>query len=261
MKYGIREVCNMNFYKYINGDCTNLSFTIDSAKTSTLDSSTTTVYAQGGWGNARLMAWEGERTLIFTVEDALFTKASLAALFGENFSSTGSLSLKTTSTSGTYRITAETLVRDENGTDHAAIITIHKAKLQSNLNLPFSPTGDPMAFTFTFDAFPVNDEFLTFTCPDMQNDVPEGPLHTTTVIIIDKNGSKYELGATISASDNEVAVQFKLNAEGKAELGVEGNEAVSEKSYAMLYGPAAILTKAGDVVNLPLNSHTVWYEV
>lgn len=32
---------------------------IDSAKTSTLEGASTTVYAQGGKGNANLIAWEG----------------------------------------------------------------------------------------------------------------------------------------------------------------------------------------------------------
>jgi hypothetical protein len=34
---------------------------IDSAKTSTLEGAATTVYAQGGQGNSRLITWEGER--------------------------------------------------------------------------------------------------------------------------------------------------------------------------------------------------------
>ena len=32
---------------------------IDTAKTSTLEGAATTVYAQGGRGNTRLIAWEG----------------------------------------------------------------------------------------------------------------------------------------------------------------------------------------------------------
>jgi hypothetical protein len=55
---------------------------IDSAKTSTLEGAATTVYAQGGKGNARLIAWEGEKTLTFTVEDALLSPQSLALLSG-----------------------------------------------------------------------------------------------------------------------------------------------------------------------------------
>lgn len=55
---------------------------IDSAKTSTLEGAATTVYAQGGKGNPRLISWEGEKTLTFTVEDALLSEAGLAILSG-----------------------------------------------------------------------------------------------------------------------------------------------------------------------------------
>ena len=89
MKYGVREICdvvlkarstqkigNKIFYK----DEPVLYF--DSLKTSSLEGAATTVYAQGGRGNARLMAWEGERTLTFTMEDALISPESLAVLTG-----------------------------------------------------------------------------------------------------------------------------------------------------------------------------------
>lgn len=55
---------------------------IDSAKTSTLEGAATTVYAQGGKGNTRLIAWEGEKTLTFTVEDALLSPIGFAILSG-----------------------------------------------------------------------------------------------------------------------------------------------------------------------------------
>jgi len=55
---------------------------IDSAKTSSMEGAATTVYATGGRGNARLIAWEGERTLTFTVEDALLSPVSFAMLSG-----------------------------------------------------------------------------------------------------------------------------------------------------------------------------------
>jgi hypothetical protein len=47
-----------------------------------MEGAATTVYAQGGKGNARLIAWEGERTLTFTVEDALLSETGFALLSG-----------------------------------------------------------------------------------------------------------------------------------------------------------------------------------
>lgn len=89
MKFGVREICdvvlrakktmeigNMKFYKDMP------VFYFDSLKTSTLESASTTVYATGGKGNSRLIAWEGEKTLTFTMEDALISVLSLSILSG-----------------------------------------------------------------------------------------------------------------------------------------------------------------------------------
>ena len=89
MKFGVREICDVVFkakgatkignHEFQKGQPVLL---IDTAKTSTLEGSGTTVYAQGGKGNARLMAWEGERALTFTVEDALLSPIGFAILSG-----------------------------------------------------------------------------------------------------------------------------------------------------------------------------------
>jgi hypothetical protein len=47
-----------------------------------MEGAATTVYAQGGKGNTRLIAWEGEKTLTFTVEDALLSPVGFAVLSG-----------------------------------------------------------------------------------------------------------------------------------------------------------------------------------
>ena len=47
-----------------------------------MEGAATTVYAQGGRGNSRLIAWEGEKTLTFTMEDALLSPKGLAILSG-----------------------------------------------------------------------------------------------------------------------------------------------------------------------------------
>ena len=47
-----------------------------------MEGAATTVYAQGGRGNARLIAWEGERTVTFTMEDALISAMGFSVLTG-----------------------------------------------------------------------------------------------------------------------------------------------------------------------------------
>ena len=54
----------------------------DTLKTSTVEGAATTVYATGGRGNARLISWDGERTITFTMEDALISPMGLAVLSG-----------------------------------------------------------------------------------------------------------------------------------------------------------------------------------
>lgn len=89
MKFGVREIANVVFRAKSNVKIGDKEFKvgqpvlyIDSAKTSTLEGAATTVYAQGGRGNARLIAWEGEKTLTFTVEDALLSPVGLSVLAG-----------------------------------------------------------------------------------------------------------------------------------------------------------------------------------
>jgi hypothetical protein len=200
MRFGIREVCDMHFTK-LSGKGP-ASFVIESAKTSTLESASTTVYAQGGKGNSRLMAWEGEKTLTFTVEDALITMESFAALTGADVSDTANgikFTSTTTSFAGYYSITADTLFRDEEGNDHPAYITIPRAKLQSNLNLAMSPSGDPSTFTFTFDAFPgttneTKDTLFTLEVYDLTSESVEYVGDNVTTIILD--GEAYSVTGT-----------------------------------------------------------------
>ena len=89
MKFGVREICNVVFKAKSDVKIGSSEFKkgqpvlyIDSAKTSTLEGAGTTVYAQGGRGNTRLIAWEGEKTLTFTVEDALLSPMGFAILSG-----------------------------------------------------------------------------------------------------------------------------------------------------------------------------------
>ena len=89
MKFGVREICNVVFKAKADTKIGNTTFAkgqpvlyIDSAKTSTLEGAATTVYATGGRGNTRLLAWEGEKTLTFTVEDALLSPVGFAILSG-----------------------------------------------------------------------------------------------------------------------------------------------------------------------------------
>ena len=89
MQFGIREICDVVFKAKSSGKLGKMDYVagqpvlyIDTAKTSTLEGAATSVYATGGRGNTRLITWEGEKTLTFTVEDALLSPIGFAMLSG-----------------------------------------------------------------------------------------------------------------------------------------------------------------------------------
>ena len=89
MKFGVREICDVVLKAKSAQKVGNKVFYknepviyFDTLKTSSMEGAATTVYAQGGRGNARLVAWEGERTITFTMEDALISPAGFMILSG-----------------------------------------------------------------------------------------------------------------------------------------------------------------------------------
>ena len=89
MKFGVREICDVVLRAKAKMQLGTRTFYknepvlyFDTLKTSSLEGAATTVYATGGRGNARLIAWEGERTLTFNMEDALLSPESFAILSG-----------------------------------------------------------------------------------------------------------------------------------------------------------------------------------
>ena len=134
MKFGVREICdvvlkakatmmvgNKKFYK----DEPVIYF--DTLKTSSVEGASTTVYAQGGRGNARLVAWEGERTVTFTMEDALISPAGFMILSGAGLIESGEnqkiyvhtterVQLDTTETTGNATITSSKVTINLEGT-------------------------------------------------------------------------------------------------------------------------------------------------
>ena len=89
-RFGSREICDVTFKALTNNQKVGNKefkagqpvFVIDTATTSNMEQASTTVYAQGGKGYNRLIAWEGEKTLTFTVTDALMSPLGLAVLTG-----------------------------------------------------------------------------------------------------------------------------------------------------------------------------------
>lgn len=89
MKFGIREAVDVVFKAKSPVTVGNTTFAkdepvlyFDSLKTTTTEGAATTVYAQGGKGNPRLIAWEGDKTITFSFEDALISSIGMSVLTG-----------------------------------------------------------------------------------------------------------------------------------------------------------------------------------
>lgn len=104
MKFGIREITDVVFKATATGQTLgSVTYTqydpilfFDSAKSSTVEGAVATVYAQGGRGNPRLLAWDGDKTVSFMFEDALISPASFAALSGADLNSSKTVNLHLT---------------------------------------------------------------------------------------------------------------------------------------------------------------------
>ena len=97
MKFGIREAVDVVFKALAPVTIGSTTFAkgepvlyFDSLKTSTTEGTATTVYAQGGRGNPRLIVWEGDKAITFSFEDALISAEGMAILTGAGLLEAGS---------------------------------------------------------------------------------------------------------------------------------------------------------------------------
>jgi hypothetical protein len=113
MKFGVREICEVVLKAKATQKVGNKTFFknepviyFDTLKTSSMEGAATTVYAQGGRGNSRLVAWEGERTVTFTMEDALISPAGFMILSGAGLTeASASNKIKVHATEQTNKVT------------------------------------------------------------------------------------------------------------------------------------------------------------
>ena len=84
-KYGIKEVADVTFYSITKiGDeefYTPVLY-LDTLKVSTLEKSAEKVEAKGGKGNKKLISWSFGKDISLSLEDALFTPASMSLTWG-----------------------------------------------------------------------------------------------------------------------------------------------------------------------------------
>ena len=171
MKYGIREICDVVLKAKARMKVGNRIFYkdepviyFDSLKTSTMEGAATTVYATGGRGNSRLIAWEGERTVTFTMEDALISHVGLAILTGADVIETSETKGIKVHVTETYQLEAdkEIKVKKTPVTDASDCIYVMKLDEHGNVNTePYIANG-------------ANEGVLTFKRDNELNEFKKG---------------------------------------------------------------------------------------
>ena len=130
MKFGVREIANVVFKakgvqkvgnRIFYADEPVLYF--DTLKTSSLEAAADTVYATGGRGNPRLVAWDGDRTLTFNMEDALISAEGLQILSGAGLMEASSKD--TTKVHSTSQLAGNDVIVTVDGNDKVTGVDIY----------------------------------------------------------------------------------------------------------------------------------------
>ena len=191
MKFGVREICDVVLKAKAPQKIGNKVFYknepvlyFDSLKTSSMEGAATTVYAQGGRGNSRLVAWEGERTVTFTMEDALISPEGFMILSGA-----GLVEADGSKNSYVYQHMMET-------TDDVVIATEDLATELSASGLDVD-AGDVIVYLKQPAYLPVgqNDNFAYVMITEDGAPITEPiiPLHTGDVVLEPNADGKYPL--------------------------------------------------------------------
>ena len=88
-QYGLKEVANVTFYALDDDEEKGIEagqpvLYLDTLKVSNIETTAEDTSAQGGWGNPKLITWEYNKEVNVTLEDALFSPASLEVMMGAN---------------------------------------------------------------------------------------------------------------------------------------------------------------------------------
>lgn len=79
-QYGIKEVADVTIYDIATGSPVLF---LDTLKVSTIEQTAEQAEARGGKGNPPLIIWDYGKEITVTLEDALFSPASMAIMFGD----------------------------------------------------------------------------------------------------------------------------------------------------------------------------------
>ena len=221
MRFGVREICDVVLRAKAAQKIGNKVFYknepvcyFDSLKTSTMEGTSSTVYAQGGRGNARLIAWEGERTVTFTMEDALISPIGFSILTGAGLiDATSNKPIIMHTTEQTDQIALKTSAgADYTGASgqelgYVEITLTQEPYLGKNRGETVSGTGDEATVTYTADP---KEDFIYVMLLNDHGEVSTEPYIASEVDVVegtsaDNNAKIYKVkvyGTDTNYSDN-----------------------------------------------------------
>jgi hypothetical protein len=183
--YGLKEVADVYFFPvgttitiasesdtsyyggYINA-ATDPDFIFDTLKVSNIEVSSEDTSATGGKGNPELINWSYGKEITFTMEDAVFSLATLDLMFGAKGAGNGvdddtdtTITVDASTFPSNYYIVGYTYIRNkETGADAPFVFEIPNAKVQVGGTLTMEADGDPTTFEMTIKALQAKDKSL-----------------------------------------------------------------------------------------------------
>lgn len=172
MKFGVRECVDVMFKAKSTRSIGSKIFyknepvlLFDTLTTSTMEGTGSPVYVTGGRGNARLMSWDGDRAVTFTMENALLSRESIGILTSAQVINAGA--------------------RPDKNEKTLYIHTTSRMELVSGTNANYSVTGedDAKKVTITLPEEPAqytdNEDYIYVMLLDDQGDMKSEPYIAT----------------------------------------------------------------------------------
>lgn len=148
---------------------TDPKFIFDTLKVTNIEVSAEDASATGGRGNAELLNWSYGKEITFTMEDAVFSLATLDLMFGAKNKSGGGVDDPDNTTiivdadtfPSNYHVVGLTYIRNKNsGVDIPFVFEIPNAKVNVGGTLTMEADGDPSTFEMTMKAMKAKDGSL-----------------------------------------------------------------------------------------------------
>lgn len=158
MGFGIKEVCDVAFYK--EGDIIESEgklmlksadvqplFILDTLKVSNIENTAEQSDAKGGKGNAPLLTWDYGREITVSLQDAVLSDKTLALMFeGDAGSASQVIEINANKYPGIYTVVGKTFAREMKGGDTIFTWYVPRAKVNSEVTLTMEAEGDPTVF-------------------------------------------------------------------------------------------------------------------